>query len=99
MAGKIRRGKTAAANQILGKYDRIKQMLGHADGTTLIAEIVSDCFAFLQEETRRLPLTSMVDGKRYFAFRQPAGPLRTSRPINEDLFLSDQLLLADMVKS
>jgi hypothetical protein len=47
MAGKIRGGKTAAANQILGKYDRIKQTLGHADGTELIAEIVSDCFAFL----------------------------------------------------
>ena len=31
MAGKIRGGKTAAANQILGKYDRIKHVLGHAD--------------------------------------------------------------------
>jgi hypothetical protein len=98
MAGKTRSGKTAATNRILDKYERMKQTLGHADGTTLIAEIVSDCFAFLQEETRRLPLKSMVNGKRYFAFGQPANQVRTSRPVNEDLFISDQPALVDQLE-
>lgn len=98
MAGKTRSGKTAAANKILDKYERMKRTLGHADGTTLITEIVSDCFTFLQKETRKLPLRSLVEGKRYFAFRQIEGLVRTSRPVNEDLFISDEPSLADLLE-
>lgn len=98
MAGKTRSGKSAAANQILDKYERMKRTLGHADGTSLIAEIVSDCYTFLQNETQRLPLRSMVSGKRYFAFPEPAASARTSRPVNEDLFISDHALIADLLE-
>jgi hypothetical protein len=98
MGRKPRSGKTAAANDILDKYERMKLTLGQAEGTALIAEIVSDCAAFLQRETLRLPLKSMVDKKRYFAFRQPSGAIRTSRPVNAGLFISDGPAFADLLE-
>jgi hypothetical protein len=67
MAKKNRVGKTAAAASILDKYETLKGVLGHVDGTTLITEIVSECAFFLASETRVLPLKSLVEGKRYFA--------------------------------
>ncbi len=60
---KTRTGKTAAAVSILDKYERLKPALGRADGTELIAEIVSECARFLAGETRMLPLKSLVEGK------------------------------------
>jgi hypothetical protein len=35
-----------------------------------------------------LPLKSLVGGKRYFAFRHNDAKARTSRPVNEDLYIS-----------
>jgi hypothetical protein len=98
MAGKPRSGKTAAANKILDKYEQMRRTLGDADGTVLISGIASDCVEFLNQETQRLPLRSMVEGKRYFAFRRPAASIRTSRPVNEDLFISDQPALSDLLE-
>lgn len=86
---KTRTGKTAATASILDKYERLKRVLGHADGTALIAEIVSECVSFLGGETRVLPLKSLVDGKRYFAFRHKDTKARMSRPVNEDLYIVD----------
>jgi len=80
---KIRVGKTAAAASILDKYERLKRVLGHADGTALIAEIVSECASFLAGETHVLTLKSMVEGKRYFAFRHNDAKARTSRPLQK----------------
>jgi hypothetical protein len=86
---KTRTGKTAAAASILDKYEGLKRVLGHAECTTLIAEIVSDCAFFLADETRTLPLKSLVEGKRYFAFQDKDEKARTSRPINEELYIAD----------
>jgi hypothetical protein len=86
---KTRTGKTAAATSILDKYDRLKRVLGQADGTALVAEIVTECASFLAGETRVLPLKSLVEGKRYFAFRHKDAKARTSRPVNEDLYIAD----------
>ncbi len=86
---KTRTGKTAAAASILDKYERLKQVRGHADGTALIAEIVSECATFLAGATRVLGLKSLVEGKRYFAFRHTDAKARTSRPVNEDLYIAD----------
>jgi hypothetical protein len=36
-----------------------------------------------------LPLKSLVEGKRYFAFRHKDARARISRPINEDLYVAD----------
>jgi hypothetical protein len=57
---KMRTGKTAAAASILDKYEGLKRVLGQADGTARIAEIVSESAAFLARETRVLPLQSLV---------------------------------------
>jgi hypothetical protein len=55
----------------------------------LIAEIVSECASFLAAETNVLPLKSLVEGKSYFAFRHRDTKSRTSRPVNEDLYIAD----------
>jgi hypothetical protein len=95
---KTRTGKTAAAASILDKYERLKRLLGHADGTALIAEIVSECTSFLAGETRVLPLKSLVEGKRYFAFRHSDAKARTSRPVNEDLYIADPQNLSQQLE-
>jgi hypothetical protein len=87
---KTRAGKTEVAADILDKYGRLRQTLGRAEGTELIAEIVSDSAAFLAGETQSLALTSLVEGKHYFAFRHNDAKARTSRPVNEDLYISDR---------
>ena len=94
MAKKTRTGKTPAAASILDKYERLRRVLGHADGTSLIAEIVGECASFLGGETRVLPLKSLVEGKGYFAFRNKDVKARTSRPVNEALYVSDAQVLA-----
>jgi hypothetical protein len=86
---RTRTGKTVAAASILDKYEGLKRLLGQADGTALIAEIVSDCASFLAGETKALALKSLVEGKRYFAFRHNDARARTSRPVNEDLYVAD----------
>jgi len=89
MAKKTRTGKTAAAGSILDKYGKLKRVLGQADGTALIAEIVSECTSFLLDDTQVLPLKSLVEGKRYFAFRHKDARARISRPVNEGLYIAD----------
>jgi hypothetical protein len=91
---KTRTGKTAAAAGILDKYERLKRVLGQADGTALIGEIVSECASFLAGETRVLPLKSLVEGKGYFAFRHTDDRARTSRPVNRDLYVDDPKALS-----
>jgi len=95
---KTRTGKTAAAASILDKYERLKRVLGHPDGTALIAEIVSECTSFLAAETRVLPLKSLVEGKGYFAFRHNDAKARTSRPVNEDLYIADPRYLSQLLE-
>jgi hypothetical protein len=94
---KIRVGKTSAAESILDKYERLKRAVGTEEGTVLIAEIVAECSLFLRSETHLLPLKSLVEGKRYFAFRHADSHARTSRPVNEDLFLADAAVLRELL--
>jgi hypothetical protein len=95
---KVRVGKTEAATSILDKYEKLRQVLGHADGTALIAEIVSECAAFLAAGTTVLALKSMVEGKRYFAFRHNDAKGRISRPVNEDLYIADTQELLQLLE-
>lgn len=98
MAKKSRTGKIEAASKILDKYERMRPVLGHADGTALIIDIVADCMGFLAQRTRKLPLKSVVEGKRYFAFQQLSGKTRISRPVNEELFIVDTGLLDPLLE-
>jgi hypothetical protein len=95
---KTRTGKTVAAGSILDKYERLKRVLGHADGTALIAEIVSECASFLAGETQVLPLKSLVEGKGYFAFRHNDAKARTSRPVNKDLYIAEPEALSQLLE-
>lgn len=91
---KSRVGKSAAVAAILGKYEKLRANIGQAHGTALIAEIAADCSAYLETKAKRIDLKSSVGGKSYFAFSQDP---RMSRAINQDLFIEDQRVLANLL--
>ncbi len=90
-------GKTPAAASILHRYGELKSLIGHAEGTSRIAEIAGKCAAFLTKETRVIPLNSLVEGKRYFAFQHRDRNGRISRPVNESLYIADPRELAELL--
>jgi hypothetical protein len=92
---KVRSGKPEAVAQILHKYDGIASVLGKAEGTALIAEIVAESAAFLGANTTLAGLESIVEGKQYFAFRTPH---RLSRPVNRDLYIHDVTILDEWLQ-
>jgi hypothetical protein len=80
---------------ILGKYEKLRVKLGHADGTAILAEIAADCFEYLEKSASRQALKSLVSGKSYFAFRQDA---RMSRAVNSGLFIDDREALTNLLE-
>lgn len=92
---KVRAGKSTEVGAILDKYAKLRANLGHADGTTLLAEIASGCFEYLKKNASREELKSVVVGKTYFAFRQDA---RMSRAVNSGLFIDDEAAMSELLE-
>jgi len=64
--------------------------LGSRNTSSLIIDLVSICFEYLQTECTVVTLNSRVTDKRYFSFASKANPSILSRPVNESLFESDR---------
>jgi hypothetical protein len=91
---KSKAGKTEAVGAILTKYEKLRAKLGHAEGTEILAEIASDCFAYLDTKASREDLKSVVGGKTYFAFKRDA---RISRAVNAGLFIDAEGEMSDLL--
>jgi hypothetical protein len=83
---------------IVRRYREFRAALGDARGTALLSEITEECASFLLAESRRVELRSLVEGKRYFAFKATDTRSRLSRPVNDDLYISNREQLADGLK-